>query len=70
MNTTQLIIFALLQHGPQMARDIQKIFTIGRDPTQTEWNELFARAEKTYKELVPNTKLSDAQLDVLPGQQG
>jgi len=68
MNTVQLIIFALLQHGPTMARDIQKIFSLGRDPSQAEWNELFAKAEKTYKELVPNTKLSNEQLDVLPGQ--
>ena len=56
MNTTQLIVTALLTYGPDFARAIRNILSVD-NPTTEQWEALFAKAEKTYAQLVPASRI-------------
>jgi len=43
-----LIIELLLRYGPAVAEAAQRMLSTGKDPTQAEWDALWAKAQKTY----------------------
>lgn len=52
MNTTEIIIMALVKYGPELARSILEI--MGKETvTKEDWDALFAKAQaKTYDDYV------------------
>lgn len=54
--TAQLIVFALLQYGPDLAIAVREILTVEK-PTDEQWNRVFEKAKMNYRDLVPNTRL-------------
>jgi hypothetical protein len=53
MTATQimLVVELLLRYGPGMARAVQQLFT-KTNPTQADWDAVFALAEKPYEAYV------------------
>jgi len=43
-----LIIELLLRYGPAVAESAQRMLSTGKDPTQSEWDALWAKAQKPY----------------------
>ena len=43
-----LIIELLLRYGPTVAESVQRMLSTGKDPTQAEWDALWAKAQKPY----------------------
>lgn len=41
------ILQLLVQYGPAVAQAAQRILSSGTEPTQAEWDAIFARAEKS-----------------------
>lgn len=56
MSQAELIASILLKYGPEAARLLVNIFKL-KDPTPADWETLFAVAEKSYFDLVPDSKL-------------
>mgnify|MGYP001608700759 CR=1 FL=1 len=50
--TALLIVQALLTYGPTLARELQSLFAQQRDPTQEEWDKLFALYDKSYADYI------------------
>jgi hypothetical protein len=46
-----LVVELLLRYGPGMARAVQQLFT-KTNPTQADWDAVFALAEKPYEAYV------------------
>jgi len=48
-----LITSALVKYGPDVAASIQRMFATGQEPTQDDWDALFAKASgKTYDDYI------------------
>jgi hypothetical protein len=43
-----LILELLLRYGPAVAESAQRMMSTGKDPTQAEWDALWAKAQKPY----------------------
>jgi hypothetical protein len=54
MSTVALVIAALVQYGPVVAKEIQ-LMLAKTDPTQADWDALFALASKPYASYVTGT---------------
>jgi len=53
MNPTVLLVLqVLLQYGPAVAQEVQKLIAM-KDPTQADWDALFAKAQTPYSTYVP-----------------
>lgn len=51
MTTVQMIIAALIQYGPAVAKEIQLLLAT-TNPTQAQWDALFTLASKPYSAYV------------------
>lgn len=51
MNTAILVIEILAKYGPGVAETAQRILS-GKEPTEADWRELFARAKKPYDQYI------------------
>lgn len=51
MSNTALVILALIQHGPEMARGILALFQ-KESPSQADWEALFATYRRSYESYV------------------
>jgi hypothetical protein len=51
MNTTQIILLLLAKWGPTLAEAAVKLAKV-ENPTDQQWAELFAMAEKPYDDYV------------------
>ncbi len=69
MSEALLIAQMLLQHGPAAARALAEIFQ-KPNPTLQDWEVVFARAEKPYSQLVPNSRLTKEIIDAAALQSG
>lgn len=52
MELAILITSALVKYGPDVAQAIQRIFATGKEPTQADWDGLFAKARKPYDQFI------------------
>jgi hypothetical protein len=43
-----LILELLLRYGPAVAESAQRMLSTGKEPTQAEWDALWAKAQKPY----------------------
>lgn len=48
----QIVLLALLQQGPAMAREIINLFQKGTDPTPDDWEKVFAHYKTPYSDYV------------------
>lgn len=48
MNTAIIILEILAKYGPAVASQAQRIASLKTEPTQADWDALFARVEKSY----------------------
>lgn len=60
MSKVEIILFALVKWGPDFAHALQQ-FTLKTNPTQADWDLLFLKAEKSYKDLVPDSKIPEGE---------
>lgn len=52
MNTAVLILELLAKYGPDVAENAQRILSSGKEPTQSDWDALFQRAQKSYDQYI------------------
>ena len=53
MDLALLIVGALVKYGPDVAASIQRMVAAGSEPTQAQWDALFAKAAgKTYDDYI------------------
>ena len=53
MELAIIIASALVKYGPDVAASIQRMFASGKEPTQADWDALFAKATgKTYDDYI------------------
>jgi hypothetical protein len=57
MELAILITSALVKYGPDVAASIQRMFATGQEPTQAEWDVLFAKASKSYDQHIREAEL-------------
>ena len=55
MNAPQLIVYALLTQGPELARALVAIFKV-EQPTDAEWETVFAYHKKPYEQYIAEAK--------------
>lgn len=63
----QIIVLALLQQGPAMARELVALFQ-KKDPTPADWEKVFAHYKTPYSDYVGTDILAQAQALVAAGK--
>lgn len=62
MNTAILILEILAKYGPSVAANAQRIAASKTEPTQADWDSLFAKAAKTYDQYLAEAEARIASI--------